>query len=145
MALIFITTCNHFVFFPLQVKSERINKEIKGESEEPGAMQTPRFLSLNFLLSSDQGWETVNMRQVDTLKVNMPLFILWYIFWQAHNWRWWITHWHAKSLVGDSLCMMTLSNIVPSNCSKHKVSETTKTLQKQWTNCWVFFLYIFQI
>lgn len=76
MALIFITTCNHFVFFPLQVKSERINKEIKGESGEPGAIQTRRFLTLKFLLSSDQGWEMVNMRQVDTLKVNMPLFIL---------------------------------------------------------------------
>lgn len=41
MALIFITTCNHFVFFPLQVKNERINKEIKErvknlERYEPG-------------------------------------------------------------------------------------------------------------
>lgn len=33
---------------PLQVKNERINKEIKGESEEPGAIQTRRFLSLKF-------------------------------------------------------------------------------------------------
>lgn len=49
MALIFITTCNHFVFFPLQVKNERINKEIKWDREEPGAIQTRRFLLLKFL------------------------------------------------------------------------------------------------
>lgn len=39
MALIFITTCNHFVSFPLQVKNERIKEEIKEESEEPRAIQ----------------------------------------------------------------------------------------------------------
>lgn len=57
MALIFITTCNHFVFFPLQVKNERINKEIK----EPGAMSTRRFPLLKFLrLMADV--KTANIR-----------------------------------------------------------------------------------
>lgn len=49
MALIFITTCNHFVFFLLQVKNEGINKEIKGASEEPRAIQSQRVLSLEFV------------------------------------------------------------------------------------------------
>lgn len=49
MALIFITTCNRFVFFPLQVKNESINKEINGESEEPPrATRRPRSSALKF-------------------------------------------------------------------------------------------------
>lgn len=33
---------------PLQVKNEKINKEIKGESEKPQAVQTRRLMSLKF-------------------------------------------------------------------------------------------------
>lgn len=75
MALIFITTCNHFVFFSLQVKNERINKEIKWDSEEPGAKQTRRFLSLKFLYLIKEEKLQIYNRQTDTLKVNTPLFI----------------------------------------------------------------------
>lgn len=58
MALIFITTCNHFVFFPpLQVKNERINKEIKAARrvrEEPRAIRALQVLVTEVSLS-DQG------------------------------------------------------------------------------------------
>lgn len=77
MALIFITTCNHFVFFPMQVKNERINKEIKGRERRTSSNTNLQVLVAEVSVS-DQGGETANMRyesQIDTRKVNTPLFI----------------------------------------------------------------------
>lgn len=61
-----------------------MREEIKG-GEWGTSSDTSPEVGVAEVSLSDQGGETANSIRIDTLKVNMPLFINWYIFWQTYT------------------------------------------------------------